>query len=102
MEEKRAFLNAVFGAMEAVDGVKKVDNINIQVLFIDNESEDKLFISDFRKLGNEWRLYKGDKYIRCADCNILVKKKKGTTKYCLNCKKENNLIKYKKYNKKRK
>jgi len=33
-------------------------------------------------------LYKGEKYIRCADCGILVKQKKGTTKYCSVCRKE--------------
>ena len=48
------------------------------------------------------RLYKCEKYIRCVDCGILVRKTKGTTKYCKNCKKENELERYKRYNEKRK
>ena len=85
-----------------IEYAKKVDNLNIQVLYIDNDSENKLFISDFRKLGYEWKLYKGEKYIRCIDCGTLVKKKNGTTKYCSNCRKEKDLIRYRKYNEKRK
>ena len=70
-----------------IEYAKKINNLNIQVLYIDDESENKLFVSDFRKLGYEWRLYKGEKYIRCADFGILTRKKKGTTKYCSNCRK---------------
>ena len=58
---------------------------NIQVLYIDDESENKLFVSDFRKLGYEWRLYNGEKYIRCADCGILVKNTNGKRRYCKDC-----------------
>ncbi|MCI1958990.1 MAG: hypothetical protein LKJ25_05125 [Clostridia bacterium] len=68
-----------------IEYAKKVDNLNIKVLYIDDESENKLFISDFRKLGYEWRLYKGEKYIRCADCGILVKKNSNRNKYCKDC-----------------
>lgn len=68
-----------------IEYAKKVDNLNIQVLYIDDDSENKLFISDFRKLGYEWRLYKGEKYIRCADCGILVKKSSNRKKYCKDC-----------------
>ncbi len=64
---------------------KTIDNLNIQVLYIDDDSEKKLFISDFRKLGYEWRLYKGEKYIRCTDCGILVKNTNGKRKYCKEC-----------------
>lgn len=64
---------------------KKVNNLNIQVLYIDDDSTKKLFVFDFRKLGYEWRLYKGEKYIRCADCEILVKNTNGKRKYCKEC-----------------
>ncbi len=70
-----------------IEYAKKINNLNIQVLYIDNDSKNKLFVSDFRKLGYEWRLYKGENYIRCADCSILTKRKNGTTKYCTNCRK---------------
>lgn len=68
-----------------IEYAKKVNNLNIQVLYIDNDSRNKLFISDFRKLGYEWRLYKGEKYIRCADCRILVKNANGKRRYCREC-----------------
>lgn len=68
-----------------VDYAKKVDNLNIQVLYIDEESENRLFVSDFRKLGYEWRLYKGEKYIRCADCGVLTKNTNGKRRYCKDC-----------------
>ena len=68
-----------------IEYAKKVNNLNIQVLYIDDESKNKLFVSDFRKLGYEWRLYKGEKYIRCADCGVLVKKTSNRRKYCKDC-----------------
>ena len=68
---------------------KKINNLNVQVLFINDESDKKLFIDDFRKLGYEWRLYKGENYIRCADCGILVRKTSTNRKYCNDCAKQN-------------
>ena len=73
-----------------IEYAKKVNNLNIQVLYIDDDSENQLFVSDFRKLGYEWRLYKGEKYIRCADCGLLTKGNKNNTKrYCQQCAIEN-------------
>lgn len=68
-----------------IEYAKKIDNLNIRVLFVDDNSKSKLFISDFRRLGYEWRLYKGEKYIRCTDCGILVKKTNNKKKYCSDC-----------------
>lgn len=68
-----------------IEYAKKIDNLNIQVLYIDDDSKKILFVYDFRKLGYEWRLYKGEKYIRCADCGILVKNTNGKRKYCKDC-----------------
>lgn len=68
-----------------IEYAKKVNNLNIQVLYIDDDSTKKLLISDFRKLGYEWRLYKGEKYIKCTVCGILVKNTNGKRKYCKEC-----------------
>ncbi|MEY8339474.1 hypothetical protein AALB16_15895 [Lachnospiraceae bacterium 62-35] len=68
-----------------IEYAKKVNNLNIQVLYTDSDSSETLFISDFRKLGYEWRLYKGEVYIRCTDCKILVKNTNGKRKYCKSC-----------------
>ena len=40
-------------------------------------------------MGNEWRLYKGEKYIRCSDCGVLIKQTAKNKKYCKDCVKEN-------------
>ncbi len=68
-----------------IEYAKKVDNLNIQVLYIEDTSEKKLFVSDFRKLGYEWRLYKGEAFIRCSDCGMLTKKNSNRSKYCKEC-----------------
>jgi hypothetical protein len=65
---------------------KRIDNLSVRVTYIDNESENVLFISDFRELGYEYLKYKGDNFIRCQDCGILIRNNKaGTKKYCSNC-----------------
>lgn len=71
--------------LHLIEYAKKVTNLNIQVLFTDTNSENKLYISDFRKLGYEWRLWKGEKYLRCTSCGILVKNTNGRRKYCAEC-----------------
>ena len=64
---------------------KRVNNLNIQVLYADENSENKVFINDFRAIGNEYLLYKGESCIRCADCGLLVKRKSNRQKYCREC-----------------
>lgn len=76
-----------------IEYAKKINNLNIQILFLNDDSENMLFISDFRKLGYEWRLYKGEKYIRCADCGILTKNTNGKRRYCKDCAEDKNKIK---------
>lgn len=68
-----------------IEYARKISNLNVRVLFTDEKSEKKLFISDFRRLGYEWRLYKGERYIRCTGCGILVKNTNGKRKYCKDC-----------------
>ncbi len=75
--------------MGLIDFAKKIDNLSMKVLFVHNDSEKKLCITDFRKLGYEWRLYKGEDYIRCSCCNILVRKTSVNKKYCKDCVKKN-------------
>ncbi len=76
-----------------IEFAKKVDNLGIHVCFMEQESENTLFVSDFRKLGYEWKLYKGEKYIRCATCGILTRNTNGRRKYCKECAGNQNKIK---------
>lgn len=65
---------------------ERIDNLNLQVTFIDEDDEVELFVSDFRELGYEYLKYCGENYIRCEECGILIKgNKNGTKKYCKNC-----------------
>ncbi len=68
-----------------IEYAKKVNNLNIRVLFIDENGGEALFVSDFRTLGYEWRLLKGERYIRCTGCGLLVKDTNGKRKYCKDC-----------------
>lgn len=65
---------------------EKIDNLNMQVLFVDDDDDKHLLIYDFRELGNEYLLYNGEKFVRCAECGKLVRdNKRGTKKYCSTC-----------------
>lgn len=62
------------------------DNLNCRVTIIDDDSEEELFVWDFRQLGYEYRLYRGENFIRCSECGMLTKANKaGTKKYCKDC-----------------
>lgn len=73
--------------LELIEYAEKVDNLSIRALFVDDDSANQLFISDFRKLGYQWRAYKGESYIKCADCKILTRKTSNSKKYCILCSK---------------
>ena len=62
------------------------DNTSIRVTFIDTDSPEELFVSDFRELGYEYLKYKGENFIQCAECGILTRgNKNGTKRYCKDC-----------------
>lgn len=64
---------------------KRNDNVSLRVTFID-DGDEELFISDFRELGYEYLKYKGENFIRCAECEILTRgNKNGTKRYCKDC-----------------
>ena len=65
---------------------KRNDNLNCRVTFINDDSDEALFISDFRELGYEYLAYNGENFIRCSECGILTRgNKTGTKRYCKNC-----------------
>ena len=62
------------------------DNLSCRVTFIDEGSEKVLRITDFRELGYEYLNYKGESFIRCGECGILVRDNaNGTKRYCKEC-----------------
>ena len=65
---------------------KNVGKPNIQVNFVDNESDGVLTITRLKDLGKEYLMFCGEDYIRCQKCGIPIKKSKnGKVKYCGKC-----------------
>lgn len=71
--------------MNLVQRSNRIDNPNFRVLFIDNDSPVVLHITDLRELGYQYLKYKGEKFIECAECGVLLRKKNNATKYCPSC-----------------
>ena len=67
----------------------KNDNLNIRVNFVDMDGESVLDIMDFRELGYEYLKYIGNgKFIRCSECNRIIRKTNNKCLYCVKCKEE--------------
>lgn len=76
----------------------KNDNLNIRVNFVDMNGEKVFSISDFRELGYEYLDYIGNgKFIRCIECEKLIKKTNNKCLYCSQCSKEIKNAQNKKY-----
>lgn len=83
--ERELYIGDLFD-MDLLELPMRNDNTSIRVTFIDTDSPEELFISDFRELGYEYLKYKGENFIRCAECGILTRgNKNGTKKYCKDC-----------------
>lgn len=64
---------------------KNVGKPNIQVNFIDNESDGVLTITRLKDLGKEYLMFCGEDYIRCQKCGSIIKNYKNNNKYCKDC-----------------
>lgn len=62
-----------------------VDNTNLNVKIIDDESPVVLTVTDFRNLGYQYLRYCGEDYFECRCCGILVKREGRTHYYCKTC-----------------
>lgn len=62
-----------------------VDNVNINVKIIDEESEEAIFVSDFRNLGNQYMRHCRGGYIECQCCGKVVRQTNNKQKYCNEC-----------------
>lgn len=72
---------------------RAVDNININVKIIDEDSPGAMLITDFRNLGNQYLRYCGEQYIECQGCGAVVKRRSNSHKYCKSCAPEINIQK---------
>ena len=83
--ERPLYINKLYN-LGLLSFSKKVDNTSVRVNYICDTSDFALFVSDFRELGYEYLKYRGENYVRCAECRILIKgNKNGTKRYCSNC-----------------
>ena len=65
---------------------KVVDNVNLQVLFADAETEPVLHIYQFDDLGYQYLEYVGDpSIVHCKCCGKLIKKASKRLDYCPDC-----------------
>lgn len=64
---------------------KKVDNVNVRVLCLDDDGDPELFITDYRNLGNQFLRYCGEPYIECASCGLVVRRSNNSQLYCEEC-----------------
>lgn len=64
---------------------RKVDNLNMRVLFINNDSPVAIRIDDFRNLGNQYLMHYGGPYIKCESCGLTVRKRCNAQKFCAEC-----------------
>ena len=65
---------------------KVVDNVNLQVLFVDADAEPILRIYQFDDLGYQYLEYVGDpSIVHCKCCGKLIKKASKRLDYCPDC-----------------
>lgn len=70
---------------------KKVDNTNVRVCFIEDGPE-AVGVSDYRNLGYQYLMYRGEPYFTCESCGVTTKLndpiKGRKKKYCKTCAQE--------------
>lgn len=71
---------------------RKIDNLSVQVLFVNEDSDVVLRVTDFRNLGYQYMMYHGGPYFVCQNCGITTKRntkfddgRGRPMKYCPDC-----------------
>lgn len=68
-----------------------VDNVNARVLFVDHGGQTVMMVDDMRNLGNQYFMYKGEKYVKCALCGLVISRKSNRQIYCSKCASKNDV-----------
>ena len=76
-----------------IQTAKKIDSTAIRVTFMDLESPPEASITDFRNLGNQFKMINGEKYFKCECCGLVVKRKTNNQKFCKECGRQVNIMK---------
>lgn len=71
-----------------------VDNVNVNVKIVDSSGADAVMrIDDFRNLGNQYMMHVYGGYMKCQQCDLVVKRNSPNQKYCKSCAADVNLKK---------
>lgn len=68
-----------------IEFAQKVDNINVRVTFIDEDSESVIRVTDLRELGYQYLRFIGEDFVECQECGVLVRKTVHNKRYCKDC-----------------
>ena len=79
----------------------KVDGDGIRVDFLDEDSEVEFVIDDFREFVLDYLKWKGENIGECIECGGLIEITGKAIKYCPECRRNQDLERHKRYNKKR-
>lgn len=64
---------------------KRVDNLNVRVTFVMDDSPVVLRITDTRNLGYQYSAYCGGPYFQCESCGLTIRRTSNAQKYCKDC-----------------
>ena len=87
--KRQSAMYAKLKELDMIDTSMRVDNTNVRVKYIDDDSEIVLRITDFRNLGFQYHMFIGEPYYICSNCGITSKVhnpgKGRYPKYCPIC-----------------
>jgi len=69
---------------------RRVDNLDVRVLYADYEGAAVLEIYDMRNLGYQLMRYQGGSFLECKSCGIVAPRKSPRQMFCVECSKVEN------------
>jgi len=69
---------------------RRVDNLDVRVLYTDEEGSAALEVYDMRNLGFQYMRYCGGSFLECKSCGAVVPRKSPRQLYCVECSKLEN------------
>lgn len=73
------------GNADLIGFSKKIDNLNIKVNYVHNESPVVYRVTDFRNIGNQYMMLHGGGYMQCKQCGLVIRRKNNRQEYCDSC-----------------
>ena len=87
--KRQCGLYSILWNSDLIQFSKKVDNLNVQVLFSVDSGDPEMYIKDFRNLGHQYSRRHGGSYFECGECGIVLRESRDhkgrKQKYCRSC-----------------